>query len=57
MSKIDRVEVHEFTFEVANLGLVSKAMGIANIGYAKGGKLPISRCAVIIRTEDGLLGE
>jgi L-alanine-DL-glutamate epimerase-like enolase superfamily enzyme len=57
MSKIDRVEVHEFTFEVANLGLVSKAMGIANIGYAKGGKLPISRYAVIIRTEDGLLGE
>ena len=57
MSRIDRVEVHEFTFEADDLGVVSQAVGVANIVYSKGGKLPLSRYGVVIRTDDGIRGE
>lgn len=57
MSKIERVEVHEFTYEVNNLGVISKAVGVSNMAYVRGGKLPISRYAVVIQTDEGLRGE
>jgi L-alanine-DL-glutamate epimerase-like enolase superfamily enzyme len=57
MSKIDRVEVHEFTFEVDDLGVVSQAVGVANIAYAKGSKLPLTRYGIVIQTDDGVKGE
>jgi L-alanine-DL-glutamate epimerase-like enolase superfamily enzyme len=57
VSKIERVEVHEFTYEVENLGVVSHTMGIANMGYRKGARLPVSRYAVVVLTDDGLRGE
>ena len=58
MSKIDRVEVHSFTYEVPNLGLPRHgAAGVANVEYMKGGRLPASRYAIRIGTDDGLVGE
>ena len=57
MSKIKRVEIHDFSFAVKDLGLAGQAMGIANMGYAKGSSLPVSRYAVVILTDDGLRGE
>lgn len=57
MSRIDRVEVHEFTFEVPDLGASASAMGVGNIAFVKGGRLPVSKYAIVIRTDDGLRGE
>ena len=58
MSRVVRVEVHEFTYEVPDLGLAShKALGVSNLVFEKGGKLPFSRYAVAIQTDDGLRGE
>ncbi|MBW1862893.1 MAG: mandelate racemase [Deltaproteobacteria bacterium] len=57
MSTIDRVEVHEFTYEVNNLCVTSQAIGVANIVYGKGNKLPMSRYVVVIQTDEGLRGE
>jgi L-alanine-DL-glutamate epimerase-like enolase superfamily enzyme len=58
MSRIDRVEVHSFTYEVPNLGLPRHgAAGVANVEYMKGGRLPTSRYAIRIATDDGLVGE
>lgn len=57
MSKIDRVEVHEFTYEVNDLGVISKAIGVGNVAFVKGGKLPVSSYAVVVQTDDGLRGE
>ncbi len=34
MSKIDRVEIHGFWFEIENLGLIGqKAQGVGNFAY------------------------
>ena len=58
MSRIDRVEIHGFTYEVPNLGLPEHgAQGVANWVYRKGSKVKASRYAVRIRTDDGLVGE
>ena len=58
MSKIDRVEIHSFTYEVPNLGLPRHgAAGVANVEHMKGGRLPASRYAIQIGTDDGLVGE
>lgn len=54
MSKIDRVEVHEFAFELADLGWDS---GGFNIVFLPGGKLLLSKYALVIRTSDGGQGE
>ena len=53
MSTIERVEVHPFTFEVANL----EARGAGAFGYAQGGRMAVGRYAVTIRTDDGMVGE
>ncbi len=58
MTKIDRVEISPFTYEVADLGLPSHgATGVGNMQYVKGGKLEMMRYAVRIQTDDGLVGE
>ena len=58
MSRIDAVDVHEFTFEVANLGLESDGeKAIYNVGYKPNSRLTMSKYAVVIRTDDGLRGE
>jgi L-alanine-DL-glutamate epimerase-like enolase superfamily enzyme len=58
MSRIDRVEIHAFTYDVPNLGLPAHgAQGVGNWVYQKGSKVKASRYAVRIRTDDGLAGE
>jgi L-alanine-DL-glutamate epimerase-like enolase superfamily enzyme len=58
MSKIDRVEIHAFAYEVSGLGLPGHGgAGVANVQHVSGGRLPASRYAIQIRTDDGLTGE
>lgn len=54
MSKIDRVEIHEFQFIAENTG---PDAGGFNFAYQPGAKLPITRYAVVICTDDGARGE
>jgi L-alanine-DL-glutamate epimerase-like enolase superfamily enzyme len=64
MSRIERIEVTGFGFEVENLGLGSqRAAGVGNVQYVRGsalehgqGKLKLGRYAVRILTDDGLEG-
>ncbi|HEX6141855.1 MAG TPA: enolase C-terminal domain-like protein, partial [Geminicoccaceae bacterium] len=64
MSRIERVEVHGFGFEVENLGLGShSAAGVGNVEHVRGsalergaGRLKLGRYAVRILTDDGLEG-
>ncbi len=58
MSKIDRVEIHAFSFEVENLGLgAHSAAGVGNMVYMPGSKLAANRFAVRILSDDGAQGE
>jgi len=58
MSIIQRVEVHVFTFEKANLGLGKhSAAGVGNLIYLPGSKLKTQRFAVRILCDDGAQGE
>ena len=57
MSKIVRVEIHEFTHSVKNLGLLTNANTIGAVGYAKGQTTEMDKYAVTIETEDGCRGE
>ena len=58
MSKIDGVEVHEFTFEVENLGLETESeKAVYNIGYKPGARMTLSKYAVVIKANDGARGE
>lgn len=58
MSIIQRVEVHVFTFEKANLGLGKhSAAGVGNMIYLPGSKLKAQRFAVRILCDDGAQGE
>jgi L-alanine-DL-glutamate epimerase-like enolase superfamily enzyme len=58
MTKITRVELHSFAFEVENLAMMeSHGFAVNNIGYVPGAKMPISRYAVVINTDDGAEGE
>lgn len=54
MSAIDRVEVHEFAFPLADLGWDA---GGFNIVYQPGNSLTLSKYAVVVQTEDGGRGE
>ena len=57
-SIIDRVEIHEFTFEAQNLGVAeSGKSAIYNRGYSRGSTTNISKYAVRILTNDGCKGE
>ena len=57
MSKINRVEIHEFSFDIENLGLEQATTGVGNMAYVAGDKLKAFRYAVNIKTDDGLQGE
>jgi L-alanine-DL-glutamate epimerase-like enolase superfamily enzyme len=58
MSRIERVEVHEFTFDVVNLGLEDEREGaIYNVGYRKGARTTMSKYAVVLLCDDGARGE
>ncbi len=58
MSRIDGIEVHEFTFDVENLGLETDSEKLVyNIGYKPNSTLTLSKYAVVIKTDDGLRGE
>ena len=57
-SIIDRVEIHEFTFEAQSLGVAeSGKSAIYNRGYSRGSTTNISKYAVRILTNDGCKGE
>lgn len=58
MSRIDRVEIHVFSFDVADLSLgAHSAAGVGNLIYARGGSLTTTRFAVRISCDDGAQGE
>jgi len=57
MSRITRVELHEFEFDAVNLGNLTGAHTIGAIGYAKGVVTRLPKYAVVIETEDGCRGE
>lgn len=57
MTKITRVEVHEFGFNARNLGNLTGADSVGAMGYAKGATSRFSKYAVRIETEDGCRGE
>jgi len=57
MSTITEVAVTPFAFEVEGLTLGShRAMGVSNLRAERGGRLPVMRYAVEVRTDDGLTG-
>lgn len=58
MSKITRVELYAFSFEVENMGLGGHAAaGVGNMIYLAGGKFTADRFAVRILCDDGAQGE
>jgi len=58
MSKIDRVEIHTFSFEVDDMSLGGKsAAGVANMVYRAGAQFTANRFAVRILCDDGAQGE
>lgn len=59
MAIISRVEIHEFEYEVKNLGAVgSQAKHTHNhVAYVKGSRLKLSKYAVVIETDEGARGE
>ena len=58
MSRITRVEVHEFTFEATNLGQTGEGTSaIYNIGYQPGATLKTSKYAVAVEADSGARGE
>ncbi|HYE49126.1 MAG TPA: enolase C-terminal domain-like protein [Azospirillaceae bacterium] len=54
MSRISRVEVHEFTYTAADVGLDA---GRFDLVYQPGGRMPVSKYAIVIETADGSRGE
>ena len=57
MGKIDRVRIHEFSFEVPDIGLEQASAGVGNMAYVKGSSLTAHRFAVRIDSDDGASGE
>ena len=54
MSKIDRVEIHEFTYEAIDVGMDA---GGFNLVYQPNGRQKLSKFAIVIQTADGVRGE
>ena len=52
-----KIEIHEFSHSVKNLGLLTSAKTIGAVGYSKGAKIDIEKYAVVITTSDGIRGE
>lgn len=58
MTKIDKVEIIEFTYDVPNLGTgAPDGVGVSNVLHQRGGTLKMGRYAVRITTDDGACGE
>jgi len=58
MSRIDRVEIHAFRFQVQDIGLgAHSAAGVGNVIYKKGATFSAERFAVRILCDDGASGE
>ncbi|MDX6748680.1 enolase C-terminal domain-like protein [Geminicoccaceae bacterium 1502E] len=57
MGKISRVEVHEFEFDVRNMGIEGDGISFYNMVAQKGSTLRLGRYAVRILTADGAAGE
>lgn len=58
MSRIDRVELHVFGFDVPDLGLGRHhAAGVGNVVYLRGGSFHAQRFALRICCDDGACGE
>ena len=58
MSRIDRVEIHAFQFDVKNLGLgAHAAAGVGNLIHKSGSTIKANRFAVRILCDDGARGE
>ncbi len=56
MTKISRVEIHDFEYEVSNLAAVSEHTH-NHVAYQKGAKMKLSKYAVVIEADDGSRGE
>jgi L-alanine-DL-glutamate epimerase-like enolase superfamily enzyme len=56
MTKISRVEIYDFEYEVKNLALVSEHTH-NHVSYVKGGRCTFSKYAVVIEADDGARGE
>ncbi|MEV0616444.1 enolase C-terminal domain-like protein [Nonomuraea sp. NPDC050404] len=56
MSRITRVEVHDFEYEVENLSGAGKYTH-NHVAYEKGARLTLAKYAVVIETDDGARGE
>lgn len=54
MPSIQRVEIHEFTYEATDIGMDA---GGFDFVYVPGHKQPISKYAMVIETDDGSRGE
>ena len=57
MTKITKVEIHEFTFDAINQGNMTGADSVGAVGYSKGSISKVAKFAVVIKTEDGCQGE
>ncbi len=57
MTRIERVEIHEFSFDARNLGNLTGANTIGAFGYAPGASTRLPKYAVVIQTDDGCRGE
>ena len=56
MAIIRKAEVIDFTYEVSDMGSAFESAH-NHVGYLKGGKLPLSKYAIVIECEDGSRGE
>src|SRR5262245_9189443 len=59
MAIIQRVEIHEFEYEVQNLGAVGGHSKHTHnhVAYVKGSRMKLSKYAVVIETNEGARGE
>lgn len=59
MTVISRVEIHEFEFDVKNLGIIGStgAHTHNHVAYVKGSSLRQTKYAVVVETDDGARGE
>ena len=57
MSKIIKIEIHEFSHKVKNLGVLTNANTIGAVGFSRGQELELDKYAVVVTTADGVQGE
>ena len=57
MSKIIKIEIHEFSHKVKNLGVLTNANTIGAVGFSRGEETKLDKYAVVVTTADGGRGE